>query len=78
MTKKDLIRQGGVISPTLPAIIMHDIMKELYLAIVELTDFANNLIIYEGNIQDLQYNLKIWRRALATTNLKVIMGKTNR
>lgn len=87
---KEGLRQGGVLSPTLFNIVLDDILKEIKkqtrkiqigyknMRIVEIAEsaFADDLLVYARNVNDLQVNLSIWETALKKRNMRINAEKT--
>lgn len=87
---KEGLRQGGVLSPLLFNIMLDDVLKEIKserkkiqvgyrnMQIVEIAEsaFADDLVIYAKNEEDLQTNLDIWDAALSKRNMKINADKT--
>ena len=89
-TTKNGLRQGGVLSPTLFNVIMDEIIratrtktKKLQIGYHKLRPitiaecaFADDLVIWAGNVRDMQENINIWNNTLSKWNMKINITKT--
>lgn len=84
------LRQGGSLSPLLFILYMDGIVREcsarakkLKIGYNNLTHvcisegvFADDVVVFAGNMIDLKYNLEIWKTTISKYDLKMNMNKT--
>ena len=87
---RDGLRQGGVLSPTLFNLVMDDVIKstkgkmktlkagyrKMEVTAISTCVFADDVAIFARSEQDLQFNIRLWKRSLEDRALKVNIEKT--